>query len=154
MSKTKKCLSGIVLLLIITNSCITDPNEKENQIFHNISAAEAYQLIEENKNNVEFMTIDVRTEAEFEQQHIQNAVNIDYYSPDFKERLDALDKNKIYLVYCRSGHRSDNTLNKMKKLGFQEVYNLSGGITSWIEQGYPLVEKCPICSIENNVKLA
>ncbi|MFO7890052.1 MAG: rhodanese-like domain-containing protein [bacterium] len=150
-NKSKIIMPSVILLLFLTSSCITDPNEKENQVIKDMSAEEAYQLIQDNKTNDDFMIIDVRTESEFDQGHIQDAINIDYYSPDFTELLDDLDKNKTYLIYCRSGNRSGNTLNKMENLGFKEVYNLVGGINTWIEKGYPLAEECPVCSVENNV---
>jgi len=48
-----------------------------------------------------------------------------------------LNKNKIYLIYCRSGRRSENALNMMKELDFREVYNMLGGINSWKAEGLP-----------------
>jgi len=143
--KSTTILSGMLLLLFFTSSCITDPEKKENQIIKNISADEAHQLIEENKGNTDFLIIDIRTESEYNQGYIQDAINIDYYSPNFTEQLDNLDKNMTYLIYCRSGNRSGNALNEMKKLNFNEVYNLEGGIITWIDKGYPLAEECAIC---------
>jgi len=151
--KSTTILSGMLLLLFFTSSCITDPEKKENQIIKNISADEAHQLIEENKGNTDFLIIDIRTESEYNQGYIQDAINIDYYSPDFTDHLDDLDKNKTYLIYCRSGNRSDKTLNKMENLGFKEVYNLVGGINTWMEKGYPLTEECPVCSVEKISKV-
>jgi len=144
-SKITKILSWMLLLLIFISGCITDPDEQENKVLQNISAEEAYQLIEENKDNADFIIIDIRTEIEYDQGYIQNAINIDYYLPDFSQTLQNLDKNKTYLIYCRSGNRSSNTLNTMNKLDFMEVYNLEGGIITWIEEGYPIIEDCKVC---------
>ena len=50
--------------------------------------------------------IDVRTAAEFENRHLQNAINIDYLSYDFWDRLEILDTDRNYYIYCLSGRRS------------------------------------------------
>ncbi len=145
--KTAKILSWLLLLLIITSSCIVDPEKNDTQVLKNISVEEAYRLIEENKDNPDFTIIDLRTESEYNQGYILNAINIDYYSHDFSQTLKSLDKSKTYLIYCRSGNRSGNTLDKMKKLDFEIVYNLAKGIIKWIEKGYPIVEECPVCTV-------
>ena len=49
--------------------------------------------------------IDVRTPAEFGQGHLENAVNIDFYAPNFRERLDTLERDRTYVVYCKKGAR-------------------------------------------------
>lgn len=71
-----------------------------------------------------FVIIDVRTPAEYEQAHVQGALNIDFLKSDFKERVQKLDKTKTYKVYCRSGNRSGQALYVMKGLGFSDVENL------------------------------
>jgi len=78
--------------------------------------------------NSESVIIDVRTSQEFLEKNIDNSINIDFYSDDFKEKLNSLDKSKTYLIYCRSGNRSGKTLKIMKELGFMIVYDLKGGI--------------------------
>jgi rhodanese-related sulfurtransferase len=64
---------------------------------------------------------------------------IDYYSDTFKNELDKLDKNKTYLIYCRTGRRTGLTLDIMEEPGFIEVYNMLGGITQWQAKGYPVI---------------
>lgn len=76
--------------------------------------------------------LDVRTEAEYLQGHIPNAVLIDIYQGQgFVYKVDELDKSKNYYVYCRSGARSGQACNIMNKLGFENAYNLVGGIIEW-----------------------
>lgn len=82
--------------------------------------------------------LDVRTPAEFVGGHIRNAENIDYYAKDFTEKLDTLDRDTQYFIYCHSGSRSSSTMKKMAQLGFTKVWHLSDGITSWIKAGLPL----------------
>jgi len=82
----------------------------------------------------------VRTSEEFLGEYIGNAVNLDYYSDTFRNDLEKLDKNKTYLIYCRSGSRSGNALNIMKELDFREVYNMLGGIIKWKSEGLPTIK--------------
>jgi rhodanese-related sulfurtransferase len=83
--------------------------------------------------------IDVRTPEEFALGHIEGAVLIDFYSDTFKEQLATLDKSANYSLYCRSGNRSGQTLGIMEELGFENVYDLSGGVGSWSAAGYTLI---------------
>lgn len=81
--------------------------------------------------------LDIRTPEEFASGHIAGAVNIDYYAPDFEERLGVLDLDVPYVMYCNSGNRSGNTLPLMDSIGFDEVYELDGGIQAWLGAGLP-----------------
>ncbi|TDD74166.1 rhodanese-like domain-containing protein [Flavobacterium caseinilyticum] len=76
--------------------------------------------------------LDVRTEDEFNEGFIASAINIDIHrGQDFVTEIEALDKNKNYYVYCRSGMRSAKACEIMNQLGFENAYNLIGGITEW-----------------------
>ena len=108
------------------------------QTIKDISVKEAYDLMGKNKDNQSFIIIDARTPQEFANEYIENAVNIDYYSEEFQNELNELDKEKTYLIYCLSGNRSGRALAIMKELGFREVYNMLGGIIQWKAEGYPL----------------
>lgn len=90
-----------------------------------ISSQSAIDLIE---NNSDLVIVDVRTEAEYGAGHIEGALNIDLNSLNFKDEIDKLDKNKKYLVYCRSGNRSRIAGKIIEALGFNDVYNLDGGV--------------------------
>jgi len=83
--------------------------------------------------------LDVRTKEEFDGGHIENSMNIDVHSPTFNEQVEALDKNKIYVVYCASGGRSASVVQTMMGLGFTNAYNMSGGIAGWKKEGVPVV---------------
>jgi rhodanese-related sulfurtransferase len=91
-----------------------------------------------NRNNSDFLILDVRTPKEFKGEHILGAKNLNYYSNTFRDDLNKLDKNRRYLVYCRSGRRSGIALSLMKTLDFKEVYNVLGGIIAWKKDGLPL----------------
>lgn len=76
--------------------------------------------------------IDVRTLEEYESGYIGNAVNYDVLdSIAFLHTISALDKNKNFLLYCKSGRRSGKALVMMKDKGFKKVHHLKGGITEW-----------------------
>ena len=77
--------------------------------------------------------IDLRTLPELQQSWvIEWAINIDYYGSDFRKKLNSLDKDKKYLIYCRSWNRSWRTLILMEKLWFNNVYNFTGSMSSWL----------------------
>jgi rhodanese-related sulfurtransferase len=99
--------------------------------FPDITAGQSLALIANRKDDPDFVVIDVRRASEYAIRHITNALNIDYYSPTFASELDALDKNKVYLIHCASGIRSGNAHDTMLGLGFHEVYNMQGGMTAF-----------------------
>ena len=109
-----------------------------DQIIEDVTAQEAYDLIQQNQGNHDFVIIDVRTPAEFDEGHIENALNVDFQSQSFKSEINEFDRNKKYLIYCRSGNRSRGALAIMVGFRFKEVYHLSEGIVKWINEGYPV----------------
>ncbi|PIX06994.1 MAG: rhodanese-like domain-containing protein [Flavobacteriales bacterium CG_4_8_14_3_um_filter_35_10] len=82
--------------------------------------------------------VDVRTPSEFATGHIGKSVNIDYYDQDFSAKIGKLDKSKPIYLYCRSGVRSSNSAEILKKLGFKTIYDLKGGVLNWSAQKMPL----------------
>ena len=104
-------------------------------IHENIETDSFKEKVDEGRHEL----LDVRRPDEFYSGHIEGAVNIDFYEPGFQEELGKLDREKSYLVYCRSGNRSEQTMSMMKHLGFKEVYNLAHGIIDWDDEGYDIV---------------
>jgi len=104
-----------------------------------VNPQEALNIIEENYNNSNFIVLDVRTPAEFNEDHIKGAVLLDYYSANFKDELEKLNKDNFYLIYCRSGVRSKSAMDLMSIMGFKEIYNLLGGIMRWKTMGLPTI---------------
>jgi len=94
--------------------------------------------MEQNKGNTNFIILDVRTPQEFADGHLANAVNIDFNSASFSNEMGILDREKTYLVYCRTGNRSRGVIEVMKKLDFQKVYNLANGIVEWQNERLPI----------------
>ncbi|MFN7116037.1 MAG: rhodanese-like domain-containing protein [Saprospiraceae bacterium] len=98
-----------------------------NKDYANVDAPTFLKLIETTEDAV---ILDVRTPAEYASGKIKGAINLDIFAPTFMDAVNKLDKNKTYLVYCRSGNRSGQACSKMAKQGFEKLYNLSGGIIS------------------------
>lgn len=92
-----------------------------NKGYKNLNIEKAIKLINESTNLV---ILDVRTREEYLTGNIPNSINIDVLSQDFKSKIDMLDKNKEYLVYCRSGNRSAIASSIMSTNGFLNIYNL------------------------------
>ena len=117
-------------------SFITDRNT--GQPIRDIIPEEAFGIIGTSEYLGNPVVIDVRTPQEYADGHIRAAINIDYNSPAFKDEIGQLDKNKTYIVYCRTGARSAQARQIMEDLGFKYVINMDGGITAWIDQGLPV----------------
>jgi rhodanese-related sulfurtransferase len=82
------------------------------------------------------MILDVRTAPEYCSGHLKGSINLDIRSPSFAEELDALDRGRAYLVYCRTGVRSSRAVAIMRSLGFRELYDLAGGLVGWQREGF------------------
>ncbi|MCF8320426.1 MAG: rhodanese-like domain-containing protein [Flavobacterium sp.] len=83
-------------------------------------------------NDANAVILDVRTEDEFSEGMIPGAINIDIYKGQgFIYSIEELDKSKNYYVYCRSGGRSGQACSIMSQLGFENTYNLLGGMMNW-----------------------
>lgn len=115
-------LIAILLFPLIALSC----SAQNSNVVHKITATELQTALQK-----EVQLVDVRTEGEFENGHIDNALNINVSSNDFDQKIQQLDKSKPVYIYCQSGKRSSNAAKKMEALGFTAIYDLKGGILSW-----------------------
>ncbi len=104
-----------------------------------VTAQQAFSLIQENKGNLHFVILDVRTQGEFSGGHIEGAVNLDVSSPSFRDDIAGLNKDHTYLVYCLTGIRSRNAIRIMQESGITRIYNLENGIREWTSEGLPVV---------------
>ena len=103
-----------------------------------ITSQQAVNVLLTFQDDPEFILLDIRTPAEVEAGHISGAVNLDFYSSTFRDDLAALDRDKIYLIYCRTANRTGQAYDIMEELGFERVYDMGGGISQWIASGYPV----------------
>lgn len=72
--------------------------------------------------------VDVRSPQEFKEDHINGAICIPEYNIKREAQNIIKNKNSTIIVYCSTGHRSKKAQEKLKKLGYSNVYNVYGGI--------------------------
>ena len=125
------------LLQTLLFSLITSISFAQQAPKHNMAPAEAATLL---KTQPGVMVLDVRTPAEYQTGHLSNALNVDFRSPDFAQKLARLDKSKTYLVHCAVGVRSTRTMPKLDSLGIKKVVHLDGGLDAWQKANLPIVK--------------
>lgn len=81
--------------------------------------------------------VDVRTPEEYSEGHIKGAVNMNWNASDFGESIKSLDKEQPVFVYCLSGGRSASAASFLKEKGFEQIYDLEGGILKWRAANLP-----------------
>ena len=90
-----------------------------------------YETIDTNKAleliDTGAIILDVRTVDEFNREHIPNAINIPLDQLDTVE----FDKDSTIIVYCQSGMRSKEAVEKMAEMEYTSLYNLDGGLLNW-----------------------
>lgn len=130
------------IFVLINNNSITgsfsynfSANYDDSFNFEDIYPVLAYDIL----NTDEVKIIDVRTHEEYSVNRIENSINLDFYDINVREKLSLLDRDVVYLIYCRSGNRSFQVKRIMMELGFKNVYNLKGGIVSWSNEGLPII---------------
>jgi rhodanese-related sulfurtransferase len=142
-----RCAAGLMVLLLLyfPSGCLFQSQEtrvpKGEVQSGNPKAVrprEALELIHHNNESSTFVILDVRTPEEFRSGYIEGALNMDYYSPGFQVELSKLERTKTYLIYCRTGSRTEGTLTLMREQQFRQVYVLEGGITAWRAAGLPV----------------
>jgi rhodanese-related sulfurtransferase len=82
--------------------------------------------------------LDARSNEEFLQNHIEDAVNADQKSTNYQQVLDGLDKAKPTFVYSIANGRSSVLSAQLRAQGFKAVYELPGGLSNWVGSGYPI----------------
>jgi rhodanese-related sulfurtransferase len=132
------CVSMIWLLslsLSLTKTVFAEQQETPDYIYKRLSAIKCDSLIKANETNPNFVILDVRTSSEWSSYHIVGSINRSTGDPNFQQQLEVLPKHKIFLLHCQSGSRSAGAFTKMQNLGFSEVYEMIGGISSWRNAG-------------------
>ena len=86
----------------------------------------------------EFELVDVRTLEEFQSGYISGAINIDFFSADFIDKIKEFDTSLNLILYCRTDNRSSKSAKILTDNDFKNVYVIKGGIEEWISQGNPV----------------
>lgn len=128
-----KSLFTFIISAFLLIAC-TPGNSQENLTVKELKAVD----FSTNDNKI---VLDVRTAQEYAEGRIAGSKNLDVLKTDlFTTSIEKLDKDKTYYVICRSGSRSQKAAQQMKKAGFDNVYNITGGMQAWQEATFP-VEK-------------
>lgn len=128
----KKIILFVIPLALLLTACGTTGGKVTN-----LNVTDFAQKISDKS----VVVLDVRTPGEFQSEHLENAINVDYEGSNFEGEVQKLDKSKTYAVYCRSGRRSGLATEIMAKDGFKSIFNLDGGIENWQASGNKVVNK-------------
>ena len=124
-----KKLKGLIIMLLISLSLfgMTACDGGNNVIYEQITAEQAKTIMDTEND---YVIIDARTEEEFAEGHIKNAILIPEYQIANRAEKELPDKEQLILVYCRSGRRSKIASEELVKLGYTNVKEF-GGIIDW-----------------------
>jgi rhodanese-related sulfurtransferase len=137
----RKIICLVLLVLTYSAYAQSEYDRKLKSLYRNsvktIKPADLKELITKGEK---IIILDTRSPEEFNLSHLKNArfLNYDSYSA---EDLKKLPKNEKIIVYCSVGYRSERVGEKLQKLGYQNVYNIYGGIFEWKNEGMPVVNR-------------
>ena len=129
----------ISILLFCLCSCVDSNDFDPNTIPVNVLDVENHQMVKLLEDNPGVL-LDIRTPEEVSKGFLTNASFINFYDENFLQKASWIKKNQAIYVYCHAGGRSSKAAEMLIELGFREVYNLVGGYSKWLEDGY-IVEK-------------
>jgi thioredoxin 1 len=132
---------GMLFIITIIVSCNNLPKTVAQESATNVTELSATEFAAKIKELPKAVVIDVRTPGEFAKGHLINAQNFDWNGTSFQEQIAAVDKAQPVFVYCLSGARSAAAADHMRKNGFQNVYELKGGIMQWRAENLPETTK-------------
>ena len=125
-----KKVKGLIIMLLISLSLfgLTACQDGGNNVtYEQITPQQAKEIMDTEKD---YVIIDARTEEEFAEGHIENAILIPEYEIANRAEKELPDKEQLILVYCRSGRRSKIASEELVKLGYTNVKEF-GGIIDW-----------------------
>ena len=126
-----KKVKGLIIMLLISLSLFgmtaCDSENGKSSTYEQITAEQAKTIMDTEKD---YIIIDARTEEEFAEGHIENAILIPEYEIKDRAEKELPDKEQLILVYCRSGRRSKIASEELVNLGYTNVKEF-GGIIDW-----------------------
>lgn len=126
----------LVAVALVSGGMLLWPLVRRGAGGASVNTLEATQLI--NRNDA--LVLDVRNADEFRNGHILNAKNIPLAQLEARASDIIRYKEKPVIVACETGNRSSGAAALLRKHGFAQVFNLSGGVAAWQQAGLP-VEK-------------
>lgn len=127
----KKLVFIFIVLNLLLNGNLT--SQVDATSFKSVKATEFNQLMQSG----DFVVLDIRTAKEFDEGHIENAVNLDFYSKNFDQLVLNYKKNGI-MIYSRSSGQSQQAITKLISLGFKNIIELENGLVGWKRDGFTL----------------
>ena len=106
---------------------------------HSIEYISTVELQEKLSEKEQVSLLDTREKKEFEVSHLQNAIWLGYSSLNLSA-IEDIDKSSTLIVYCSIGVRSEQVGEKLSDMGFENIYNLYGGIFKWVNSSYPIYD--------------
>ena len=127
MKRFSVILILIIMCAAILYGCTTGGENKMENSYEQITPAEAKAIMDEKDG---YVILDVRTQEEYDESHIEAAILIPDYEITDKAESVLKDKDQLILVYCRSGRRSKLAASDLVSLGYTNVKEF-GGIIDW-----------------------
>ena len=134
----KNLIFTVIIYLVVLSIRFFMSESFAREIFNNVSVSEAKYMMSEQNNNKVDLVLDVRTGEEYARSHIKDAVLIPIMI--LTEKMHEIERGQSILVYCHNGNRSKTACELLTSKGHKHVFNMLGGIESWIEKGYEVVE--------------
>ena len=141
-------LAGLVLISVDSIGCASeraeskmDQTQPDQTVARDISEVELMTLLDDRPD---LLLLDVRTDREWQKGHIGGACFLDFLEDDFRERAQALPKDRPIAVYCAAGGRSADAMAFLSNAGFKEVYNLRDGYYGWEDAGLEVSSEPPV----------
>ena len=124
----------LIAVAFVSGAMLVWPMVRRGAGGPSVNTLEATQLI----NRQDALVVDVREQAEYAQSHILNARLLSL--SQLEARMGDIEKfkDKPVIVYCASGSRSNSAAAILRKSGFSNVANLSGGFAAWQQAGLPV----------------
>lgn len=122
-----KKLMSIVLSALMFTGCAGISNNNQTNTYRSITMDEAVTMM---SRETGYIILDVRRPDEFSAGHIPNAINVPNETIGTAEIPELPDKDRLIMVYCRSGRRSKEAAEKLVKLGYTNIVEF-GGILDW-----------------------
>ena len=128
LGSARRSLSAVVTLTVLSFGLVACDEETAN-------SPQAAELV-----SAGAVIIDVRTPEEFAAGHLDGAVLIDIKHPSFDAEITKLDATASYIVYCRSGNRSAQAVDRMRAIGIENITDLGSLENASAQTGVAIVQ--------------
>ncbi|MEF8848795.1 MAG: rhodanese-like domain-containing protein, partial [Candidatus Thermoplasmatota archaeon] len=151
--KKRKTISFLLAIILLINTIFlaTALGKNNKNVYTNINAEEAWQMLNDTSNGIQ-IPIDVRTDAEWANKHIKTPYpeyprhhcSCAWNNESILQKFITLYEGKEIILYCKSGVRSLQAASTLVENNFEgTIYNMVGGITEWENKDYPTVGNRP-----------